>query len=363
MIESQVVPLLQRSLDGELMILRGIPTRKCRSIGPWCFFDKLEVSNIGADNGLAVASHPHIGLQILSWLLKGKVQHQDSLGNKTVVDESSFNFMTAGRGIVHTEDSIVSTNSPLEQNNDLHLLQLWLALPKQFEEISPDFMTIKKSDLPSITLQNGYGRLIAGNYPANDLNKYTSIEAVETTVHSPLHTYSPLIAMEVILEEGESWLLLDENYEYGISLIEGNASFQGRTHIYREYWESSGVNSSHINLNTNIEIDNELIAADIDEYLEPLHKNLLTPEVLLQFSGVKQLSVKVTSRCRFLIFGGEPLQDEHHIWWNYVSSDSENIREKHMAWQNRDEAIFPYIEDEERADLQAPEIPNQFLSL
>lgn len=347
MIESQVIPLLQRSLDGELMILRGIPTRKCRSIGPWCFFDKLEVSNIDAENGLAVASHPHIGLQILSWLLKGKVQHQDSLGNKTVVDEFSFNFMTAGRGIVHTEDSIVSTRSSLEQNNDLHLLQLWLALPKQFEEINPAFMTMKKSDLPSIILQNGYGMLIAGNYPPYDLNKSAFIEAAEATVHSPLDTYSPLIAMEVILEEGESYLLLDENYEYGISLIEGNASFQGRAHLYRE---SSGI-------------DTEKIAADIGEYLKPLHESPLTPEVLLQLSGVKQLSVKATSRCRFLIFGGEPLQDEHYIWWNYVSSDSENIREKHRAWQNRDEAIFPYIEDEKRADLQAPEIPNQFLSL
>lgn len=334
MIESQVIPLIQRPLDGELMVFRGIPTRKCRSVGPWCFFDKLDVVNIDADNRLAVASHPHIGLQILSWLLKGEVRHQDSLGNNIIADETSFNFMTAGKGIVHTEDSVSIVSSlALEQSHNLHLLQFWLALPKEFEDIPPHFISMKKAKLPLIPLENGNAKLVAGSYTSADFNEISSSESIEKIWYSPLRTYSPLMAMEIVLDKGESLLSLDPHYEYGISLIEGEASFEAA------------------------------ILKDLGGDHKSLHNDRITPDLLLQFSGVEILSMKAVSKCRFMIFGGEPLQEQHYIWWNYVSSDPEKIRERHQAWQNRDTAIFPYIEEESRTDLRAPEIPKRFLSL
>lgn len=309
MIDFKLISLQRRPLEGSFTILRGIPSRKCRKIGPWCFFDKIQESHINESHYLHIGPHPHIGLQILSWLIEGEVQHQDSIGNKLIAGYDDLNFMTSGRGIVHTEDTPLGL---LEKGNSaLHLLQFWIALPKNYEMIDPDFTTMKQADLPIIDFYNGQGKLIVGNYDAKS---------------SPLKTYSPIFAMEFTLAIGQIDLSLIAQYEYGITLIEGDV-----------YFKDPKTNRS-------------------------LHEKAITPESLLIFKGVEKLHIDVKSKARFIIFGGLPLEDEHYIWWNYVSSDPEQIRKSHELWESGDTSNFSKIEGEARDNLKAPEFPSKLIS-
>lgn len=311
MIDFQIIPLQQRPLDGSFTILRGLPSRIRRQIGPWCFFDKLEEPNINTTQHLGVGPHPHIGLQILSWIIDGAVQHQDSIGNRLVATAGELNFMTCGQGIVHTED----TPETLLQsgNSALHLLQFWIALPKESEEVSPGFISMSQSALPLIELEHGEGRLIAGEFEGNS---------------SPLKTYSPIFAMELTLDIGESLLPLEKQFEYAITMIEGEVEF----------------------------------AALNDHQADSLHEEEITPDLLLAFKGVSQLQMIVKKRARFIIFGGLPHKEDHYIWWNYVSSDAEKIRKCHELWESGDTSIFPKIEGESRDNLKAPEFPAKLIS-
>lgn len=309
MSDFQLIPLQSRPLEGSFTILRGIPSRKCRQIGPWCFFDKLNEPSINHDHHLNVGPHPHIGLQILSWLVDGAVVHQDSLGNKLVADSDALNFMTAGRGIVHTEDSPVSL---LEKGDSmLHLLQFWIALPKAYEEIDPDFVSMKQNDLPMIDFSLGRGKLIVGQY-RNQI--------------SPLKTYSPIFAMELTLNAGVMDLPLMPTFEYGITIIEGDVRFEDA---------KNGTS---------------------------LHEDAVMPDNLLVFTNVESLRIKVAGNARFIIFGGLPLKDAHYIWWNYVSSDPNKIRHSQTLWESGDTTIFPNIAGESRENLIAPELPAKFIA-
>lgn len=309
MSDFKLIPLQHRLLDGNLMIFRGIPSRKCRKVGPWCFFDKINEPTINTMNHLNVGPHPHIGLQILSWFVAGSVAHQDSLGNKVIANEGDLNFMTAGRGIVHTEDSPASL---LEEGNSmLHLLQFWIALPKADEEITPDFVTMKQRDLPIINFSLGQGKLIAGQYQNQ---------------RSPLKTYSPIFAMELTLMNGEIDLSLIPAFEYGITMIEGVAHFENA---------QNGIS---------------------------LHEDAVMPDNLLVFTGVESLRIKVAGNARFMIFGGSPLEEAHYIWWNYVSSDPDKIRHSQALWESGDTTTFPNISGEAREKLVAPELPAKFIA-
>lgn len=308
MSDFRLIPLQRRSLEGSFMISRGIPSRHCRQIGPWCFFDKLKEANIDSNHSLNVGPHPHIGLQILSWIIEGEVQHQDSIGHKLIALADDLNFMTAGRGIVHTED----TPKPLLEsgNSSLHLLQFWIALPKAFEEVAPDFVTMQQKSLPVIPFSCGEGKLIVGEYQGQS---------------SPLKTYSPIFAMELILEPGETNLALESHYEYGITLIEGDVIFR------------QGISG------------------------DKLYDEAVTPEVLPYFTGVNLLKVDIKQRARFIIFGGLPLEEPHYIWWNYVSSDPEKIAHCHQLWQSGDHFKFPKIQGESRENLVAPDFPKKLI--
>jgi redox-sensitive bicupin YhaK (pirin superfamily) len=109
---------------GHLPIIRALPTRGRRMVGPWCFIDRYGPLSFGADKPMDVAPHPHIGLQTVTWLLEGEVRHDDSLGSATVARPGDVNVMTSGRGIAHAEQT------PAENTGRLSGVQLWVALPE-----------------------------------------------------------------------------------------------------------------------------------------------------------------------------------------------------------------------------------------
>lgn len=153
--------------DG-MLVRRALPSRQQRMVGAWCFLDHAGPVDFPPGRGMHVGAHPHIGLQTFTWLLEGEVLHRDSLGNEQIIRPGQVNLMTAGRGVVHTEDS-------LTDGSRLHAAQLWIALPPEAEDCPPDFA--HHPQLPQWQAQGARLTLLAGDYGGH---------RAPTRLHSPL---------------------------------------------------------------------------------------------------------------------------------------------------------------------------------
>ena len=190
-----------RSADlGEgLHVRRALPTRERRMIGAWCFLDHAGPVDFAPGGGMHVGAHPHTALQTFTWLIDGEVLHRDSLGNEQVIRPGQVNLMTAGHGIVHTEDS------PPDARR-LHAAQLWIALPPEHADCPPAFE--HHPVLPRWAQDGCTLTLLAGRHGEQQ---------------SPARLHSPLIGLD-ICSSGEARLTLplDPGFEYGILPLEGS---------------------------------------------------------------------------------------------------------------------------------------------
>ena len=170
-----VIEQRRRNLGGGLEVGRVLPFAKQRMVGPFIFFDHMGPLDLapGIDRSLDVRPHPHIGLATVTYLFAGEVMHRDSLGYEQVVRPQEVNWMTAGRGITHSE----RFERARAQGDHLHGIQAWVALPTELEEIAPTFSHHSGSDLPQWNDVGVVGQLIAGS-------AYGLTASAET--HSPL---------------------------------------------------------------------------------------------------------------------------------------------------------------------------------
>jgi redox-sensitive bicupin YhaK (pirin superfamily) len=181
-------------------VARALPDRLIRMIGPWCFLDHYGPEDVAGTPGMQVWAHPHTGLQTVSWLLAGEIEHRDSLGSQARVRPGELNIMTAGRGIVHSE------LSPADKPPTMHGLQLWVALPDGDRDGMPRFETF--ADLPLLELEGGRGQVLVGEVAG---------------VRSPAQGRSPSCAADLVLEPGaDVGLALDPGFEHGVFVIEGD---------------------------------------------------------------------------------------------------------------------------------------------
>lgn len=192
-----------RELNPGLVVARALPQRQRRLIGPWCFLDRMGPITITQDHKLDVAPHPHIGLQTVTWLLKGAIRHRDTLGVEQVIAPGQLNLMTAGRGIAHSEEGL----TPIGER--LFGVQFWVALPQAQAEREPAFE--HHQDLPRVVEGGVTLHLFAGNYASQ---------------RSPAHYYSPLFGAE-LRGNGDFEQVLEPGFEYGFLLLEGQASLDG----------------------------------------------------------------------------------------------------------------------------------------
>src|SRR5215469_15481417 len=118
---------------GDMTVRRMLPLRLRRSVGAWCFIDHYGPMDVDGVTGMHVPPHPHIGLQTVTWLLRGNVLHRDSLGSEQLIRPGQLNLMTSGRGIAHAEES------PADHDLTLHGVQLWVALPDASRRVEPAF--------------------------------------------------------------------------------------------------------------------------------------------------------------------------------------------------------------------------------
>ena len=275
-LETVVVPR-PRDLGG-FEVRRVLPSPERRNVGPFVFFDQMGPAELAPGFGIDVRPHPHIGLATVTYLLDGTIVHRDSLGSVQAIEPGAVNWMTAGRGIVHSERS---DNELRKGPQKLYGIQIWVALPQQYEETAPDFTHYPADSLPQIEGEGKTIRVIAGSMFGKA---------------SPVKTLSKLFYAAAVLNSGAS-LVLDNQYEErGIYLLDGNVEVGGQA---------------------------------------------FEPGRLLVFSSGDEIPIKALSAARFVLFGGEPLDGPRHVWWNFVSSSRERIEEAKVDWKGRRFAPVP----------------------
>ncbi len=257
---------------GNFMVGRLLPFREKRAVGPFVFIDHMGPACMADHENLDVGPHPHIGLSTLTYLFDGAITHRDSLGTKMDITPGAVNWMTAGRGVVHSE----RTPEHLRQRDKfLHGLQIWVALPKHLEDMAPSFTHIEARDIPSWEADGVKYKLIAG-------------EAFGQK--SPVPVYSPLYFIEIKTEKAATISIGAELFgESALYILEGNISNGG--HRY-----------------------------------EPKHILITTDATLCEFDMAPGTTV--------YIFGGEPFPEERFIFWNFVSSNKLTIDQAKKDWQD-----------------------------
>ena len=256
---------------GGFAVRRALPSAERRNIGPFVFFDQMGPAELAPGSGIDVRPHPHIGLATVTYLFEGTIVHRDSLGSVQAIEPGAVNWMTAGRGIVHSERS---DNELRKRRHKLYGIQIWVALPKQYEETDPDFTHYAADLLARIDGEGKTVRVIAGSL----LGKT-----------SPVKTFSNLFYADAALNSGASLLLNNEYEERGIYLLEGDVEIHGQT---------------------------------------------FEPGRLLVFSSGDEITIKAESAARFVLFGGEPLDSPRHVSWNFVSSSPERIEQAKADWKS-----------------------------
>jgi redox-sensitive bicupin YhaK (pirin superfamily) len=222
------IELRSADLGEGMLVKRALPSRHQRMVGAWCFLDHAGPVNFAPGKGMHVGAHPHTALQTFTWLIDGEVLHKDSLGNELIIRPGQVNLMTAGHGIVHTEDSVVN-------GGRLHAAQLWIALPEELADCEPDF--VHYPELPVWHSEGIQHTLLAGAY--GDLEAPTAV-------------HSAMLGMDLFSEQGGTVnLSLNPEFEYGFLPLTGQVNVQGETYTPDEFaYLEPGLNKLEMTLVT-----------------------------------------------------------------------------------------------------------------
>ncbi len=267
MLENRIIPRIRDLGDG-FQVRRALPDAQRRSIGPFVFFDQMGPVVLRGGKALDVRSHPHIGLATVTYLFEGEILHRDSLGTVQAIRPAEVNWMTAGRGIVHSE------RTPQELRgieSRLSGIQTWVALPREQEEVAPEFS--HHENLPMVEESGVTVRVILGDLFG---------------LASPVATMSPTFYADVTLTAGRVVALPTSPDERGAYIVEGSVHVDGRAFGAGE---------------------------------------------LLVFTIGTEVLLRGAPGARVMVFGGAPLDGPRYLWWNFVSSRKERIEEAAADWK------------------------------
>ena len=190
---------------GPMRVLRALPVKGRRLIGPWCFLDRFGPLTFSAGRPMDVAPHPHIGLQTVTWLLDGEVVHDDSLRNESLLTPGGVNVMTSGRAIAHAE------RTPRENSGRLNGVQLWTALPDAERHRDPGFQHV--AEVPALDSRGGIVRVFSGSLAG----------AVSPAVHC-----SHLVGADLQVHRGETLTVpLQPDHEHALLILAGECTLDG----------------------------------------------------------------------------------------------------------------------------------------
>jgi redox-sensitive bicupin YhaK (pirin superfamily) len=273
---------------GDFEVRRLLPAAQQRSVGPFVFWDHFGPVTLPAGRNMDVRPHPHIGLATVTWLFEGEIMHRDSLGVTQSITPGGVNWMTAGKGIVHSE------RTPDERRgkaNSIHGLQIWLGLPNEAEDVEPEFHHHAAETLPTVELNGISFDLIAGT---------------ALGVESPVRIFSPLFYLAAEMHPGQSFDWPRQYSEQAIYVVEGS-----------------------------VQIDGETV---------PTHHMGMLPDA-------DSAQISSPDGARIALFGGEPI-GKRYLWWNFVATSPERIRAAAETWGEGgfdrvpgDEEFIPLPED------------------
>lgn len=271
-IDAVIVPRLT-DLGDDFTVRRALPTQQRRMVGPFIFLDQMGPALFETGRGVDVRPHPHIGLATVTYLLKGEMLHRDSLGSVQMITPGDVNWMTAGRGIVHSERTAPETR---RQPFSLYGLQSWVALPQRYEECAPAFEHIAQALMPMEEGEGVSARIVAGEYFGKT---------------SPAPTLSPMCYVDIFLQPGARVTLPGRYAEQALYVLEGNADL-GR--------------------------DGSFEAGQL---------------LVLKPGATVELGAGAHGAARVMLLGGEPMDGPRYISWNFVASSAERIEQAKADWQ------------------------------
>ena len=272
-----LIPGRARDLGG-FQVRRVLPIGHRKTVGPFIFFDHMGPMVLGVGHGMDVRPHPHIGLATVTYLFEGRIHHRDSLGNSLDIEPLAVNWMTAGRGIVHSERS---TPEDRLLDQPLHGIQSWVALPAAEEECEPSFVHHPAASLPQTEIGGVALRVIAGT-------------AYGLT--SPVALLSPTFYVHAEMPAGAALAVPADYQERAVYPVNGRV----RT---GERWIEEGQ-----------------LAVLAPGAVVILHAEAAT---------------------RLMLLGGAPFPEERHIFWNFVSSRPDRIEQAKQDWQAQRFAAVP----------------------
>lgn len=271
-IETVIVP---RARDlGGFEVRRALPSAQRQMVGPFIFFDQMGPAEFLTGTGIDVRPHPHIGLGTVTYLLKGRMHHRDSLGTDLWIEPGAVNWMLAGQGITHSERTDGETRrAPLSMFG----LQTWLALPKDREEDAAGFVHVGRNDLPELEGEGKQVRLILGHAWGEKVG---------------LEMPSEVFYADARLAPGASIPLPDDHEDRGVYILDGAVSCAGQD------FEAGRM---------------------------------------LVFRPGDRVSVKAGPQgARLMLLGGATMDGPRFIWWNFVASSREKIEAAKEAWRAGD---------------------------
>lgn len=266
---------------GNFLVGRLLPFRRKRMVGPFAFIDHMGPVDMPNGEDFDVPPHPHVGLSTLTYLFEGSIMHRDSLGTAIEIKPGQVNWMTAGKGIVHSERTPDHLRGKPKR---MHGLQIWVALPKDLEEMEPAFHHSNEADLPTWEQEGAHLKLIAGKVLGR---------------RSPVPVFSPLYLLEI------------------------KSSTPCTVEIGKELFGESGL---YI-LDGGIANDGQRFA----------------PKQLLVSKNPELCAFTMEANTTVYLFGGEPFPEERLIHWNFVASTKELIEAARQRWIAQE---FPKIEGE-----------------
>lgn len=277
---------------GNFLVGRLLPFREKRAVGPFVFIDHMGPAKLSGFQNLDVPPHPHIGLSTLTYLFEGSIFHRDSLGSAVEIKPGAVNWMTAGRGVVHSERTPEYLR---ESDKCLHGFQIWVGLPKEKEGMLPEFHHSEASDIPAWDDGDLRYKLIAGEIFGRK---------------SPVPVYSRLFFLEI-----------------------------------------KSVANSTVNIGSQLFGE---VAMYILEGAVTVDGTEFGPKQLLVAKEAQLCAFMMSENSAVYLFGGEPFPEERYIFWNFVSSERDIIEQAKQDWYEQNLEAFPKVPGDKEEYVALP---------
>jgi redox-sensitive bicupin YhaK (pirin superfamily) len=254
---------------GGFQVRRAVPSQLARSVGPFVFVDHFGPVVFEPGRGIDVRPHPHIGLATVTFLWSGTITHRDTLGSQQDISAGDVNWMTAGSGIAHSERTPAASR---KQEQRMHGMQTWVALPKADEETAPSFHHHPAATLPRIERDGALLRVVAGR---------------SYGVEAPVRVFADTLCVAIDLAADAEATLDDTHVERALYVLDGQAQLDG------------------------VDIPKQHLVV-LDRGTRPM--------------------LHAKTPVKAMLLGGEPLDGPRHLWWNFVSSSKERIEQAKQDW-------------------------------